>query len=146
MGEEGRIASRVGRIASNSQKFMAGASTYEQEVLHPGPTGRNYKIYATPAGKWREVRALARALTKERSRSLMSGQIIDSIVWKSGLTTGFAIEMKYTSHQKSYHTFHGNIIFRSKTLRTSNKIDHLSDNELVYTGVLEFYYFFPSLI
>lgn len=38
--EEGRdTASRVGRISSNSQKFMAGASTYEQEVLHPGPTG-----------------------------------------------------------------------------------------------------------
>lgn len=39
-GEEGRIASRVGRIGSRSEKFMAGASTYEREVLHPGPTGR----------------------------------------------------------------------------------------------------------
>lgn len=45
------IAFRVGRIASNSQKFMAGASTYEQEVLLPGPWGRDHKIYATPAGE-----------------------------------------------------------------------------------------------
>lgn len=48
--ERGAIASRVGRIGSNSQKFMAGASTYEQEVLLPGPWGRDRKIYATPAG------------------------------------------------------------------------------------------------
>lgn len=30
---------------------MAGASTYEQEVLLPGPWGRDRKIYATPAGE-----------------------------------------------------------------------------------------------
>lgn len=66
---------------------MAGASTYEREVLHPGPTGRGCKIYATPPGKWREVRAArALALTKERSRSLMSGWIIDSIVCGSSGT------------------------------------------------------------
>lgn len=41
----------MGRIGSNSQKFMAGASTYEQEVLLPGPWGRDRKIYATPAGE-----------------------------------------------------------------------------------------------
>lgn len=41
----------MGRIASNSQKFMAGASTYEQEVLLPGPWGRDHKIYATLAGE-----------------------------------------------------------------------------------------------
>lgn len=36
-----KVGSRpwVGRIASNSQKFMAGASTYEREVLLPGSTG-----------------------------------------------------------------------------------------------------------
>lgn len=28
---------------------MAGASTYEQEVLLPGPWGRDHKIYATSA-------------------------------------------------------------------------------------------------
>jgi len=42
---------------------MAGASTYEQEVLLPGPWGRDRKIYATPAGE--EERANAR---KERGR------------------------------------------------------------------------------
>lgn len=36
---------------------MAGASTYEQEVLLPGPWGRDRKIYATPAGE--EERASA---------------------------------------------------------------------------------------
>lgn len=30
---------------------MAGASTYEQEVLLPGPWGRDHKIYATSAGE-----------------------------------------------------------------------------------------------
>lgn len=96
--ERGAIASRVGRIASNSQKFMAGASTYEQEVLLPGPWGRDRKIYATPAGEEereseaengkreragegrpkRDPRMRACTLTKERSSSLTSVRIIDS--------------------------------------------------------------------
>lgn len=38
---------------------MAGASTYEQEVLLPGPWGRDRKIYATPAGEEERARASA---------------------------------------------------------------------------------------
>lgn len=66
LAERGAIASRVGRIGSNSQKFMAGASTYEQEVLLPGPWGRDRKIYATPAGE--EKRASAGGERGERRK------------------------------------------------------------------------------
>lgn len=48
--EEGRQDPCPGWAGSvrTLKNLWAGASTYEQEVLHPGPTGRSRKIYATP--------------------------------------------------------------------------------------------------
>lgn len=43
---------------------MAGASTYEQEVLLPGPWGRDRKIYATPAEEEESERGSGRVRRK----------------------------------------------------------------------------------
>lgn len=87
-------ASRVGRFGSNSQKFMTRRFDLRARGAIPG-SYRSRKIYATPHRRKVKYERCARAtaLTKERSRSLMSNRIIDSIICGTVIRTNGACNL-----------------------------------------------------